>query len=266
MIHRAFVAAAALAALLSSASAQVSAFEQYAGTAAAPDNAAYGAFLEKYVAEGETGVNLVDYAGVADADAAALDGYLASLQAIDPTALSRDDAFAYWVNLYNALTLKLIIDEYPVRSIREIKSGFISIGPWGRKLARINGVELTLNDIEHEILRAFWDEPRVHYAVNCASIGCPNLMDRPWEGASLNADLDAAARAYIAHPRGVRVEGDRVIASTIFKWFRKDFGANEAEVLEHIRGFADADKRARLDGADDINAYEYDWALNEVKR
>ncbi|MEO1311052.1 MAG: DUF547 domain-containing protein, partial [Pseudomonadota bacterium] len=148
----------------------------------------------------------------------------------------------------------------------ELKSGLISIGPWGRDLAEVNGVVLTLNDIEHEILRAFWDEPRVHYAVNCASMGCPNLMAKPWTGASLDNDLNAAARAFVNHPRGVSVENGRVSASTIYKWFRKDFGGSEAEVLDHIRQYADDDLKAALDGLTSIRSYDYDWSLNEVKR
>jgi len=266
MVDRLLAALAAAAVLLTQALAQVSGFSDYSGEAGPVDNARWAAFLDAYVSADETGVALVDYDGVSEADAAALASYLDDLQALDPTRLARDEAFAYWVNLYNALTVKLILDEYPVRSIREIKSGLFSIGPWGRELAEVNGAALSLNEIEHEILRAFWDEPRVHYAVNCASMGCPNLMDRPWTGETLEADLDAAARAFINHPRGVSAQGGRVTASSIFKWYAKDFGANEAEVLDHVRRFADDDLKAALKGETAIDTYAYDWSLNEAPK
>lgn len=263
-------AAALLAVILSSitlgaAHAQVSAFATYKGTAGSVDHSAYATFLAKYLVE-DDGVHLVAYGAVTADDKGALAAYVADLQALDPTALARDEAFAYWANLYNALTLQLILDEYPVKSIRELKSGLISIGPWGRELAEVNGVALTLNEIEHEILRAFWDEPRVHYAVNCASIGCPNLKATPWTGAGLDADLDAAARAYVNHPRGVSAENGRVTASTIYKWFREDFGGDEAAALDHIRLYADDELKAALDGVTRIRKYDYDWSLNEAKQ
>ncbi|MEL6364696.1 MAG: DUF547 domain-containing protein [Pseudomonadota bacterium] len=261
-----FAALASAVLSISAARADIDAFRSYSGEAGPVDNSAYADFLEKYVEPDATGIHLVAYAAVTDPDKAALDGYVASLEALDPTRLTRDEAFAYWANLYNAVTLKLILDNYPLGSIRELKSGLISIGPWGRDLAEVNGVVLTLNDIEHEILRAFWDEPRVHYAVNCASMGCPNLMAKPWTGASLDNDLNAAARAFVNHPRGVSVENGRVSASTIYKWFRKDFGGSEAEVLDHIRQYADDDLKAALDGLTSIRSYDYDWSLNEVKR
>ena len=250
---------------IGAAHAQVSAFATYKGTEGPVDHSAYAAFLETYLVE-DDGVLLVAYGAVSSEDKAALDAYVADLQALDPTALSRDEAFAYWANLYNALTLQLILDEYPVKSIRELKSGLISIGPWGRELAEVNGVTLTLNDIEHEILREFWDEPRVHYAVNCASIGCPNLKRSPWTGEGLDADLTSAARAYINHPRGVSVSNGRVTASTIYKWFREDFGGDEAAVLDHVRLYADDELKAALDGVTRIRKYEYDWSLNEAKQ
>ncbi|MEL7028882.1 MAG: DUF547 domain-containing protein, partial [Pseudomonadota bacterium] len=156
------------------------------------DNSDWAAFLTSYRREGSDGVARVAYAEVSDTDHAALKAYIDQLEQIDPGALGEDEAFAYWVNLYNAVTIDVVLDNYPVRSIRNINSG-IRPGPWRRKLATVKGEDLSLDDIEHEILRKEWSDNRVHYAVNCASIGCPDLAAEPFTGARLDEMLDAAA-------------------------------------------------------------------------
>ena len=164
------------------------------------DHGAWSAFLATYLVPGADGsANLVRYGSVSAADRASLKAYIDALETVSPTRLNRDEAFVYWVNLYNALTVDVILDHYPVKSIREIKSGLVSLGPWGRKLVTIDGEALTLNDVEHGILRAHFKDPRVHFAVNCASIGCPDLKGEAWTAATLGADLDAAARAKFAN-------------------------------------------------------------------
>ncbi|MEM9234037.1 MAG: DUF547 domain-containing protein [Pseudomonadota bacterium] len=225
-------------------------------------NAPYNDLLAKYLSE-KDGIHLFDYGAVTDEDRAKLGAYVEALQTLKPSQMSRNDAIAYWANLYNAKTLEIIIDNYPVDSIRDIGGNFIQKGPWREKVVTVEGKEMSLDNIEHDTVRANFDEPRIHYAFNCASIGCPNLMARAWEGATLDEDLDAGGRAYISHPRGIRVEGNRVIASSIYKWFSEDFGDNDAEVLDHIRQYATGDKLAALEGKTRINKYEYDWSLND---
>lgn len=228
------------------------------------DNTAWNAFLERYLSLDESGLMLVDYGAVTDADKAALKEYVAMLEATDPTALSSDEQFAYWLNFYNALTIDVILDNYPLASIRDIKDNPLDFkGPWNNKRVTVNGEALSLDDIEHAILRPIYAEPRIHYGVNCASIGCPNLQQKAFVGATIDQDLTRAAREFINNPRGVNVEGSRVTASTIFNWFKEDFGENDAEVLDHIRQYADPDLAAELEGRTRINRYEYDWALND---
>ena len=111
-------------------------------------------------------------------------------------------------------------------------------------------------------MRKKYDEPRVHFAFNCASIGCPNLKSSAWEAESLEADLAQAASDFIASERGVSVQGSKIIVSEIFKWYKKDFGGNEASVLAHLREYASGAKKAALEAADDIDKYDYDWDLN----
>lgn len=265
---RAPVLSAALAALafaLPLAPAHAEAGMAAAAETPAPRHAAWSALLQRYVVESPDGVNRFDYGALkaSEADSAALDAYVASFADLDFEALGRDDAFAAWANLYNALTVQHIIGRYPVKSIR---SGYI-VGPWKRVKTMAGGREVSLDAIEHDILRKQWDDPRVHYAVNCASYGCPNLLTRVWEGATLDADLDAAARAYVNHPRGVSVrERGGLRVSTIYKWFREDFGGSEAGVIDHLRQYADPDLLAAIDANPDIKDYDYDWALNDIQR
>lgn len=227
------------------------------------DHSAWGAFLKSYAKpQGPGAATLVAYGKVSPTDKAALKAYIAKVSAIRPQTLSRDEAFAYWVNLYNAETVALIVDAYPVKSIRDIKSGPISIGPWDKKVLTIDGGALSLNDVEHKILRAYFKDNRVHFAVNCASIGCPNLRADPWTAATLNADLDAAARDYVNSPRGLSVIGGKIVASSIFQWYGKDFGASDAAILAALAKYAAPELKNRLAAARKIDRFDYDWRLN----
>ncbi|WP_146217139.1 DUF547 domain-containing protein [Falsiroseomonas bella] len=204
-------------------------------------------------------------------DLAVLDGWIAQAAARTPSAMPRAVAFAHWANLYNALTLKVVLQRYPVRSIRDIRSTGVGldprqfIGPWRTRLVTVEGRPLSLDDIEHEIMRPTFRDPRVHYAVNCASIGCPNLWPRAWRAATLERELDAAAAAFVNHPRGATVLADgRLRVSSLYAWFREDFGGSDAGVVTHLRRHATAALAARLAaGTPAIAENAYDWALND---
>ncbi len=229
------------------------------------DHREWTAFLNRYVAPDAQGVNRLSYGQVTQADNARLDGYLAELQAVNPADLTRDQQLAYWINMYNAVTVDVILENYPVASIRDIKDGPLSIGPWNRPLVTVAGQSLTLNDIEHRIIRPTFDEPRIHYALNCAAVGCPNLMARAWQAERLERDFAAAEHAYVNDPRGVRFNDQGgLILSKIYIWFREDFGRNEQAVLAYIRTVADPQLKARLQDVSRVSAYEYDWALNDA--
>ena len=230
----------------------------------------WSALLSKYVEEGEDGINRFDYAELKNnqEDRLQLNRYIKSLA--DSSIFqngSKDEKFAAWTNLYNALTVNLVVEHYPVKSIRKIGGNLISKGPWKRKLVTVEGKRLSLDDIEHRILRKKWHEPRVHYAVNCASIGCPNLKSTAWEAKSLEKDLSEAASAYINHPRGVEVLPDgRLRVSKIYRWFKKDFGGSQVGVVMHLMKYAPADLASSLTAETMIKSYRYDWALNDIKR
>lgn len=228
------------------------------------DHGTWDRILKSYVKTQDDGMTLVDYGAVSAADKAALKEYLAALQKEDPTSLNLDEAFVYWVNFYNALTVDIILDNYPVKSIRNIRSG-LRAGPWQRELVTVKGVTLTLDNIEHGILRAFWDDNRVHYAVNCASIGCPNLLPRAFLADDLDETLDSAARAYINHPRGFSVDDrGRTVASSIYNWFKEDFGGDDAGIIAHMQNFASPETEETLSSISRIDRYDYDWNLNDT--
>ncbi len=240
--------------------------------AAAQDDA-LDMLLGRHVSLPADGVARVTYARwkASAADMAALEGWIAAAAAARPAGMARNQAFAFWANLYNALTLKVVLDAYPVRSIKDIRSTGVPFdprqfsGPWRTRLITIEGRRMSLDDIEHETMRPTFRDPRVHYAVNCASIGCPNIRPRAFRAATLEAELDDAARAYVNHPRGVTVLADgRLRVSSIYRWFREDFGGSDAGVIAHLRSHAAPPLAGRLVAATSIADHAYDWALNDA--
>ena len=236
---------------------------------AAPDHSAWDGLLKAYVKPGADGLNRVDYAAFKSAGHATLKAYLERMQRIDPAALTPKQQFAFFANLYNAKTIDIVLDHYPVKSIKDISLGgglltIITGGPWKATVVRVAGVDLSLDDIEHAILRPVFKDPRVHYAVNCASVGCPNLAAEALTASKLEAQLDAGARAFVNHPRGIAVSGRNVTASSIYTWFKADFGGTNAAVLDHVRKYAAPELAKSLAGISDIASFDYDWRLNDI--
>ena len=231
------------------------------------DHSTWDRFLGTYVVPGIDGVNRVAYARVGVQDRSAVEDYIERLAATRVSRLGRDRQIAYWINLYNALTVKVILDHYPVASIRDIdiSPGFFTDGPWGKKLIAVEGEGISLDDIEHRILRPIWKDARLHYVLNCAAEGCPNLQPRAVTAANWDGLLTSAARQYVNHPRGVGFDGERLVVSSIFDWYEGDFGDSEETVLDHLKRYAEPPLKARLDDADGIDDTYYDWSLNEAR-
>ena len=231
------------------------------------DHALWDAFLRKYVKDDRAGLNRVDYAGVTETDRRALDTYISMLTAQRVTSLNRDEQLAYWINLYNALTVQVILDHYPVTSIRDIdiSPGLFSDGPWGKKLVTIENHPVSLDDIEHRILRPIWNDPRIHYAVNCASVGCPDLIARAYTADNTDAVLSDNAARYINSDRGVKIDGGEIVVSKIYDWFQEDFRGSEKGVIQHLLKYATGARKQALENAKDIDGYIYDWSLNGVE-
>lgn len=230
------------------------------------DHSAWDRILKAHIRPGEDGLNRFNYAGLKKQGLGELRTYIKRLQTVDPRKLVRAEQFAFWVNLYNAKTVEIVTSRYPVDSIRDIRlSNFLVPGPWRKKVVNVAGVDLSLDDIEHKILRPIWRDPRIHYVVNCASVGCPNLASRAFVGARLETLLDDAARAYVNNPRGVRFEGADVVVSSLYDWYADDFGGSVAQTLSHIRKYSSPALRERLASVMRISSYEYDWKLNDSK-
>ncbi len=218
---------------------------------------AWQELLNRYISEqGEH--NLFAYKAVTQEDNAKLDNYLNQMAQVNPLQYSKDEQYAYWVNLYNAITVDLILEAYPVSSITKL-GGLFSFGPWDEDVITINGKTITLNDIEHRILRPIWQEPRTHYAVNCASLGCPNLQQQAFSADNTEQLLESAAISFINSNKGAQVEGNKLVVSSIYDWFGKDF-AIDGGVRAHIEKY-----RPSLTNAPDSIDYEYNWSLNEKR-
>jgi len=228
------------------------------------DHEPWQILLDDYlVTDEDPGVHLFDYSGLIDDGREPLDEYVDSLLAVDPTALNQSEQKAYWLNLYNAATVQLIVDNFPVASITTLGSGGVTtFGPWDDKLLTLNDTQLSLNDIEHGIIRPLYNDYRIHFAVNCASIGCPDLAETAFTGDGLDQQLDEASEDFLSHPRALRFEGDQLHLSTLFEWYAGDFGKDLKSVLSTLGKHASKEHQALLEKYSGKPEYYYDWALN----
>ncbi|WP_027357844.1 DUF547 domain-containing protein [Desulforegula conservatrix] len=222
---------------------------------ASVDHSIYAELLGKHVKNG-----VVSYKNFKN-DEARLDEYLKTLENTNPDKLDRNEKFAFYINAYNAWTIKLILTGYPgVKSIKDMGSIFQS--PWKKGICRLNGKIMTLDDIEHGILRPEFKDPRVHFAINCASKDCPPLIPEPYYGAILDKQLDESAKAFINDPAKNRLKDNTLYISSIFKWFSEDFKDDPRDfILKHASG----ELKAGLEKAGDslkIEYLDYDWSLN----
>ena len=229
------------------------------------DHSAWSRFLATYLVPGNDGVNRIAYGRVNAADQALLNRYITMLEASPVTRFSRPEQLAYWINLYNAATTRVVLQHYPVRSIRDIGGGLFGTGPWDAKLVTVEGERLSLDDIEHGILRPIWHDPRIHYALNCASISCPKLQPIAFTANNEERLLDEAARAYVNDPRGVRIANGRLTVSSIYAWYRDDFGSSDSAVIDHLRRYASPQLAAELARFRKPDEDAYDWGLIDVR-
>ena len=221
------------------------------------DHSLWQKFLDQYlVVEDEN--TLIRYAQVTQQDKSNLGNYIHYLSNTDPRQLTRPQQYSYWVNLYNALTIKVILDAYPTSSITKL-GGFFSFGPWDEVVTQIEGKEMTLNDIEHRILRPIWQDPRTHYAINCASLGCPNLQSQAFTQDNNEALLNKAANQFINSSKGVLISNKEVQLSSIYDWFSSDFGTKE-QLFAHLKKY-----RPTIDTENKKIEYDYNWSLNEKR-
>ena len=219
------------------------------------DNQIYASLLKKHVID-----KRVNYDGFKK-DEKLLDNYLSILSQTDVESLSGNNLFAFYINVYNAFTIKLILTKFPgINSIKEI-GGFFS-NPWSKKFILLRGRTVSLDHIEHDILRPKFKDPRVHFAINCASKSCPPLLNEPYEGKTLEIQLDDQTKKFINDKKNTFIKGDTLFISKIFKWFKKDFSDNP---LSFIKRHASGELKEKLNSyGENINlSYQaYDWSLN----
>jgi hypothetical protein len=219
------------------------------------DQSIYAELLSNYVKAGR-----VDYAGL-KINQGRLDQYLRALEQVEPGRLNREEAFAFYINAYNAWTIKLILSGYPgINSIKDLGSLFQS--PWKKEFVRIHGKTLSLDQIEHDILRPRFKDPRVHFAINCASKSCPPLLSEPYRGDRLDAQLTRVTTDFLNQPANSRLESHQLWVSSIFKWFAEDF---DHDVVGFYLKYAQGDLKQKLQAVRDrieLKYLDYDWSWN----
>ena len=219
------------------------------------DNALYARLLAAHVTDG-----VVDYAGL-KGDEKTLAAYLSVLNRVDTARLGETELFAFHINAYNACTLAFVLTGYPgITSIKEL--GTLFRNPWKKRVCPVGGTLRTLDEIEHEILRPRFRDPRIHFAVNCASKGCPPLRSSPYTGENLDAELDEVTSAFINDPERNRLTGRDLYVSRIFSWYAEDF---DDDIVGFFLRYARGDLKERLERLKDdvtIHYLSYDWLLN----
>ncbi len=235
------------------------------------DHSAFDRLLKAYVVAGPDGINRVHYVKFREEGLEALKSYLLTLQRQDPTRLGEAEHAAYFINLYNALTLDVVLEHYPVNSIKMVRladaTGAQQEGPWKTRLGAVNKQSISLDEIGGEILRPtlMKRDPRGHYLLNCLSIGCPNLLPEAITGDKLAAQMTAAAVAFVKHPRGLSVMAGRAKSSSLYSWYEDDFGG-AAGVVAHMIAVGGPETAAKLSGITAISEHDYDWALADASR
>lgn len=204
----------------------------------------------------------VDYKGFVK-DSTELNKYLKLLSSAHPQpAWSKEEQMAYWINAYNAYTVKLIIDHYPIASIKDIKKGIPFVNTvWDIKFIKIEGKTYDLNNLEHGILRKDFKDARIHAAINCASYSCPRLRNEAFVASKLDAQLDDAMRTFVNDPLRNRVTADKAEISQIFSWFSGDFKRDAGTIRAYINRYA----KVQLKETGKISYIDYDWSLNDAK-
>ncbi len=223
----------------------------------APTHEKWSALLQKYVSTS----GKVNYKAM-KADKAKLEEYLVILSKQKPGKnWNRNETLSFWINAYNAFTVKLILDNYPLKSIKDLNPGvsviFINT-IWDKKFFSIGGDKMSLNNIEHGILRKM-SEPRIHFTIVCASVSCPKLLNTAYEAATLENQLNNAATAFLADNSKNQLSATQPKLSKIFDWFAGDFRVNGKSTIDFINQFTNT----KIDKNADIGYLDYNWNQNE---
>ena len=231
------------------------------------DHQLWQSLLSRFVRESADGINRVAYREFDEAAKLELSNYLEAMSRIAPTQLNQNEQLAYWINLYNAQTIQVVLDHPKKKSILSM-GPFFAFGPWDEPYLTIEGKPVTLNDIEHRILRPIWQDHRLHYVLNCASIGCPNLNRHAYQAELIDQQLAGAQVNFLRHPRAVTLtDSGKLQVTSLFDWYLIDFAQDISGLLAYLaaqRPDLAADLSALVDEGDLKIDYVYDWDLNVV--
>jgi len=192
----------------------------------------------------------VDYSSIIKNYKNQLDQFLVQLASVKPEQLDTDQQLAFWINTYNAFTIKMITEHWPVKSIKDIADG----DPWDVVYIRMNGKDFSLNQIENEIIRPKFHDARIHFALNCAAASCPPLLNEPYYGKRLNEQLDERTRKFINNIKYNQVSRNSLDVSQVFNWYQPDF--------ENTINFVNKYSKINIDPSAVIRYNDYDWSLN----
>ncbi len=229
-------------------------------------------FLKRFVIVNPdgSGLNYIDFSGIGEKERAEITSYIQSLEAIKISTYSKQEQLPYWINLYNALMVRLIAEHYPnIKTINDIKLSemYPGDGPWYEKITMVEGEKLSLMEISHHILGQIWKNPEIHYALYEGSIGSPSLQYDAYTSENLNFLLYRGAAHFINHPRAVWIDKDgKLTLSSLYQKYPEDFGGNVAAIIEHLKKYADEDLKQKLDKVKSVEKYSFDWTLNAWKQ
>lgn len=211
------------------------------------DHSLWNALLKKYVsASGK-----VNYKGFIN-DKVALQSYLDLLsEKIPANDWSKNAKLAYWINVYNAFTVKLIVDNYPLKSINDINN------PWKTKFFSLQGKKYSLEEVENDILRKM-NEPRIHFAINCASFSCPNLLNQAYTSSKLESQLQTVTKSFINDTTKNKITSNEIKISEIFNWYAADFKTSNTSIIDYLNKFS----TIKIDDNAKVSFMNYDWSLN----
>ena len=222
------------------------------------DYSSWNEILETYVIEGQSpDVNRFDYTAVTEGDRIKISEFLNSAQSMDPRQLNSLEQKAYWLNLYNAALIKEVIEKEVEESVRVLGNRL-----WRRDRLYISMQDTSLDDIEHGILRPIYNDPRIHFSITAGAFGSGEIMTTAFTAQNVEQMLEEGARKFINHPRGVLVEADKATISSIFKWYKTDFGNNSDEIKQYILAYLDDDKKPAFEAVRRVT-YDFDWQLNQ---
>lgn len=235
--------------------------------AAPPDYSAWSAVLERHY-DPARGMR---YAALKARDAATLDQIRRQMATVDVASLSKQDQLAYWINLYNISVVDIVVDAYPVESIRDISTDpIVRLNVFRKPVVAVKGGKLSLDDIENEKIRAAFKDPRIHFAINCAAASCPPIRPEPYVGARIDQQLDDQTRRFLTGKHGVRLtkDGRTLILHTtkIMDWFGEDFDQWGGGKLAFVRRYLPPDQQRQIDAAGkdvEIEYRDYSWKLND---